>query len=172
MAALVYVFKAYFKTPIGLPAHTAIVWVIPFIIGIGLTKKFGAGIYIGLIAGLLLGTVGMADKGPLEVLEYLAMGATMDIIALIFKGHIGNVLVGCLLGAFGSFDKTIVNYTIMSQIGGTAHILIAGIFVGGVSSLVFGGAGGIISSIIVNRVQHIHFPRHTPKKANVSTATK
>ena len=88
MAALVYVLMTYFKTPMKLPGHMAIFWVIPFIIGIGVTKKFGSGIFIGVLAGLLLGTIGMADKGILEVFEYIAMGFTMDILALAFKGHL------------------------------------------------------------------------------------
>ena len=39
----------------------AIVWVIPFIIGISVTKKFGSGTFIGVLPGLLMGTIGMAD---------------------------------------------------------------------------------------------------------------
>lgn len=164
MAALVYVLMTFFKTPIKWPGHMAIFWVIPFIIGIGVTKKFGSGIFIGVIAGLILGTLGMADKGILEVFEYAAMGLTMDILALVFKGHLGNVLVGCILGAFGSFDKTMVNYYITSLIGQNAHILLVGIGVAGTSSLIFGGVGGIISAIVVNRTQHLHFPNRIKKK--------
>ena len=164
MAALVYVFKTYIKTPIGLPAHTAIVWVIPYIIGIGLTKKFGSGTFIGVISGLLMGTIGMADKGIFEVFEWTAMGITMDVVAVIFRGHLGNLLVGCLLGAFGSFDKTLVNYYLTSLIVQNSHILIAGIGIAGTSSLVFGGAGGIISAAIVNRLQRLHFPNQKPIK--------
>ncbi len=142
----------------------ALFWVIPFVVGIGVTKKFGAGTFIGVIAGLLLGTLGMADKGILEVFEYIAMGFTMDILALIFRGHLGNVLVGCLLGAFGSFDKMLVNYSITSAIGLNANILIAGIGIAGAIHLTFGGAGGIISSAIVNRVQHLPFPKRPNQK--------
>jgi hypothetical protein len=171
MAALVYVFKTFFKTPIQLPAHTAIVWVIPFIIGIGLTKKFGAGAYIGLISGLLMGTLGMADKGILEVFEWTAMGFTMDVLALMFRGHLGNPLVGIILGAFGSFDKTLVNYYIAAQITHSTPLLIAGIGVAGTSSLIFGGAGGIISVIIVNRVQHLHFPNYKATKSVTEKST-
>ena len=164
MAALVYVLKTFFRSPMQLPGHTAIVWVIPFIIGIGLTKKFGSGVFIGVLSGLLIGAIGMADKGPLEVFEYMAMGLTMDILALVFKGHLGNVLVGFILGALGSFDKTMVNFYITSVLGQNSHILIAGIGIAGTVSLIFGGAGGILSAAIVNRVQYLHFPSQLSKK--------
>lgn len=168
MAALVYVFKAFFKTPIQLPGHTAIVWVVPFIIGIGVTRKFGAGTYIGIISGLLLGAIGMADKGFFEVFEYVAMGFTMDVLGLFFKGHLGNVLVGFIMGAFGSFDKMLVNYSLTAALNLNANILFAGIGIAGAVHLVFGGAGGIISSIVVGRVQHLHFPNHDTQKSGTN----
>jgi hypothetical protein len=163
MAALVYVLKTFLKTPMRLPGHNAILWVIPFIIAIGLTKKFGAGTYVGVLSGLLIGSVGMADTGILKVFEYIAMGATMDLLGLVFKGHLSNVFVGILLGAFGSFDKMLVNYTISSALSMNSNILLAGIGVAGASHLIFGGAGGIIAGIILNRVQVLHFPRQHPK---------
>jgi hypothetical protein len=164
MAALVYVFKTFFRTPIKLPGHTAIFWVIPFIIGIGLTRKFGSGTYIGILSGLLIGTIGMADTGIFKVFEYTAMGLTMDILALAFKGHLGNVLVGFILGAFGSFDKMLVNYSITSALSLNANILLAGIGLAGAAHLIFGGAGGIISAAILNRIQHLHFPNQASQK--------
>ncbi len=159
MAALVYVFKTYFRTPIQLPGHTAIFWVIPFIIGIGLTKKFGTGTYIGVLAGLLIGFVGMADTGPLKVFEYIAMGLSMDILALAFKGHLTNIFVGFILGAFGSFVKMVVNYSITSAIISNANIILVGIGIAGASHLIFGGAGGAISGIVLNRIRHVQFPQ-------------
>ena len=166
MASLVFVFKTFFKTPMQLPGHTAIFWVIPFIIGIGLTQKFGAGTYIGILSGLLIGFVGAADTGPLKVFEYIAMGFTMDALALAFKGHLAYPLVGLILGAFGSFSKLIVNYSITSYIAQNANVLLVGIGFAGAIHLIFGGAGGVISAIILNRIRYFHFPNHSYDKKN------
>jgi hypothetical protein len=164
MSALVYVFKTYFRTPIQLPGHTAIFWVIPFIIGIAVIRKPGAGTYIGILSGLLIGMIGMADTGLLKVFEYIAMGATMDCLALVFKGHLSNFLVGFILGAFGSFAKLLVNYSITGALSMNANVLLAGIGIAGAVHLIFGGAGGIISSIIVGRIHHLRLPNHEPPK--------
>jgi len=160
MAALVYVFKTFFRTPIQLPGHTAIFWVIPFIIGIGLIRKFGAGIYIGVLSGLLIGFVGMADVGPLKVFEYVAMGFTMDLLALVFKGHLTNPLVGLILGAFGSFAKLVVNYSITGALVTNANVILVGIGIAGSVHLIFGGAGGAISSFVLNRIRYFQLPNH------------
>lgn len=165
MAALVYVLKTFFRTPMQLPGHTAIFWVIPFIIGIGLTRKFGAGTYIGVLSGLLIGLVGGADTGPLKVFEYTAMGFTMDVLALAFKGHLTNPLVGLILGAFGSFVKLLVNYTITGLIAQNANVILVGIGLAGAVHLIFGGAGGVIASIILNRIKHVQLPNHSNEKS-------
>ncbi len=168
MAALVYVFKTFFRTPIQLPGHTAIVWVIPFIVGIGMIKKFGSGTYIGVISGLLIGMIGMADTGILKVFEYTAMGLTMDILALAFKDHMSNVLVGFVFGAIGSFDKTMVNYFMTSILIKNANIILAGIGFAGSITLIFGGLGGIISALIVSRTKSLHFPSQQVNKSENS----
>lgn len=168
MAALEYVLKTFFRTPIQLPGHTAIVWVVPFILGIGVTKKFGAGTYVGVISGLLIGLVGMGDKGILVVFEYTAMGITMDLLALVFKGHLGNILVGFILGALGSFDKTMVNYYITAALIKNANIVLVGIGLAGTVSLIFGGVGGAISALIVNRVEKVHFLKPAISKKHES----
>ena len=164
MSAFVYVFKTFFKTPLQLPGHTAIFWVIPFIIGIGLTRKFGAGTYIGVLSGLLIGFIGGSDTGPFKVFEYTAMGLTMDVLALAFKDHLANPLVGLILGAFGSFAKLVVNYSITSQIVQNANVLLLGVGFAGAIHLIFGGAGGVISAIVLNRIRHVHFPNHVSDK--------
>ena len=105
----------------------------------------------------------MADNGVLKVFEYTAMGFTMDVLAVVFRGHLRNLFVGIVLGAFGSFDKGLVNWTITSIVGGNANILLAGIGVMATSHIVFGGAGGLIAAGIVNRVQVLRFPNRQSK---------
>jgi hypothetical protein len=169
MATLVYVFKTFLRTPMLLPGHNAVFWVIPFIIGLGLTRKFGSATYIGLLSGLLVGTIGMNDEGILKVFEYIAMGFTIDALSLAFKGHLSNLLVGLMLGAFGSFSKMIVNYNISMLVYSNQNIVLAGIGVAGTVHLVFGGAGGIIAALIVNRVQHVYYQRQKPAKERASS---
>ncbi len=169
MAALVYVFKTFLRTPMHFPGHNAVFWVIPFIIGLGLTKKFGSATYIGVLSGLLIGTVGINDEGIFKVFEYIAMGFTMDVLALTFKGHLDHLLVGFLIGAFGSFAKLLVNYYLSILLQMNANVVLAGLGVAGTVHLIFGGAGGIIAALIVNRVRHVYYERRVPAKKKQPT---
>lgn len=161
MAALVYVFKTYFKTPISLSGHNGLVWVIPFIVGTGITRKFGASSYIGILSGLLIGTIGMSDESIFKFFEWAAMGFAIDLIAVLFKGHLDNLAVGFVIGAFGNLTKGIVNYSLSIFLTPAANIILLGIGPALTSHLIFGGLGGLISAIILNRIERIRFPQHT-----------
>jgi hypothetical protein len=164
MSALVYVFKAYFKTPIGLSGHNGLFWVIPFIIGVGVVKKFGASSYIGVLSGLLIGTVGMSDEGIFKFFEWAALGLTIDVMSFLFKNHLDNIAVGILIGAFGNLAKGLVNFSLGIYLTPNANILVLGFAPAMVSHIVFGAAGGIIAAIILNRIKHVSFQRRAPAK--------
>jgi hypothetical protein len=170
MSALVYVFKTFFKTPIGLSGHNGLVWVIPFIVGVGVTRKFGSSTYIGVLSGLLIGTIGMSDEGIFKVFEWIALGVTVDIMAFVFKGHLTNLLVGLLIGAFGNLAKGAVNFS-LGFLTPNANILLLGFAPAMISHVVFGAAGGVVAAIIVNRVQHVSFGRKNPAKTKPPEGT-
>jgi hypothetical protein len=170
MAALVYIFKTYFKTPIGLSGHNGLFWVIPFIVGVGVTRKLGSSLYIGVLSGLLIGVIGMNDEGIFKVFEWVAMGIAIDLLAFVFKGHLGNVLVGFVIGAFGNLAKLPVNFAVASFLQINANVILLGLGLAAVSHLVFGGLGGVISAVILNRIQHLRFPKREHDKGKAGTA--
>lgn len=159
MASLVYIFKTYFRSPIGLAGHNGLLWVIPFIIGVGITKKFGSSSYVGVLSGLLIGVIGMNDEGIFKFFEWAVMGFAIDVLAFVFKGHLGNVLAGFVIGAFGNLSKLAVNFSVATLLNINANVILLGLGLASVSHLVFGGLGGVISAIILNRIQHLRFPK-------------
>lgn len=164
MASFVYVFKTYFKTPIGLAGHNGLFWVIPFIVGVGITKKFGSSLYIGVLSGLLIGTIGMSDESIFKMFEWITMGFTIDVLAALFKGHLTNLPVGFLIGAFGNLSKLFVNYSIATALNMNARVILLGFGFASVSHLIFGGLGGVVSAIVLNRIQHLHLSSSTLDK--------
>ncbi|HSQ49614.1 MAG TPA: hypothetical protein VLL96_08030, partial [Candidatus Deferrimicrobiaceae bacterium] len=84
-----------------------------------------------------------------------------------FKGHVGNVIVCVLLGAFGSFAKFVVNYALAILLSEAANVLLAGVAWPAIVHLAFGGAGGIIAFIVLNRVKHVSFPHQQAKVSEI-----
>jgi hypothetical protein len=150
--ALIFVLKMIFKIPVQIPGHTAILWVIPMMLGIGIVRKFGAGTYIGLISGILVSFFGMDAFRLFDIFEYLAMGITMDILAVVFAYHFENPAVGFIVGAGGSLVKMMVNYSVQLFLGIPGAFILLGIGIASVSHIIFGGLGGIIAALVIARL--------------------
>jgi ABC-type thiamin/hydroxymethylpyrimidine transport system permease subunit len=150
MGALVYVLKTFIRSPMSLPGHTAVFWVLPIVVGVGLVRKFGSATYVGVIAGLLIGFIGMADTGPFKFLEYFVMGLTIDILAVVFRGHLDNVIVGFIIGSAGSLSKLFVNYNVSIMLGlSSSNLILVGIGLASISTCIFGGLGGVFSALVL-----------------------
>ena len=170
MAAILFFFRSSIKTPIRLPGHNGIFWVVPIIIGIGVTKKIGSATYVGLIAGILLSFVGISDDGPFKFLEYLIMGITIDLLAVVFKGYVDKIAVGLVIGSIGNLAKLFINYYVTILTGVPAAFILVGVGFASVSHVIFGGLGGIISAIILKRLKNIELP-HKSKVYNEAATT-
>ena len=152
MAALVYVLRALIKTPIRLPGHNGVLWVIPIILGVGIVKKTGSATYVGALAGVMISFLGASNEGPFKIPEYLVMGLTIDILAAMFRGHMDNLLAGFIVGAIGNLAKLAINYIVTILSGIPANFILAGLGLAATSHLIFGGLGGFFSALILGRL--------------------
>jgi len=66
LAALVFALRLYLRIPMHIPGKSGIFWVVPIIVGVGIVGKFGSGVYIGLLSGVLAALFGMGDNGVLR----------------------------------------------------------------------------------------------------------
>ncbi len=145
-----------FHIPLHTPGNHSIFWVIPIIFGVGMVKKLGSATCVGFIGGILIAFTGLEPIGPFVVLEYLAMGFMIDILAAVFRGHIGNIVVGFVIGAAGSLSKLAVHYPVVLLLGMTrGRLILVGFGVAMISYFVFGGLGGAITSIILRGFEHL-----------------
>lgn len=155
MGALVYVLNLFDIVSMQIPGHNGLFWVIPIIIGVSVVKKMGAATYSSFIAGILAGLTGSEAVGPFAILEYLVMGLTIDLLATTFRGHLGNIIVGFLLGSAGNLTKMAVHYSVFMILGmTTVHLIAIGLGIAAVSYFVFGGIGGAVASFIAGRCIH------------------
>jgi hypothetical protein len=74
-----------------------------------------------------------------------------------------NIIVGFLVGALGNIPKGVVNVSVgLYVLQSNAHVVLLGLSTVLGFHLVFGGIGGILSAIILNRVKHVRWPRRAP----------
>lgn len=150
--ALIFVLKTALKLPVHLPGHSGIFWVIPLIVGMALVRKPGTGLYIGLISGILASFFGIGALHVFDLLKYISLGASADIIALFFGYRLDNPAVAVLTGAFANVVKMLVNYGVQLALGVQPFFIVLGIGISSVSHIIFGGLGGLLSAYIIQRL--------------------
>jgi hypothetical protein len=152
LAALVFALRLYLRIPMHLPGKSGIFWVVPIIIGVGITGKLGSGTYIGFVSGVLAALFGMGDNGFLEGINYLVMGMAIDAGAFLFRGRLDNLLVGIFLGALGNLTKMVSNSYIDITMGVPAAYVMVGMTMTVGTHLLFGGIGGGIAAVLLGRL--------------------
>lgn len=152
LGALVYILRAALRMPMHIPGKSGIFWVVPIIVGLAIVKKPGSATYIGLVSGVLASFFGMGTADVFDLFKYVAMGMSIDILALPFKARLDNPLVGLILGAGGNLCTMVVNYTIESMLGIQPFFILAGIGMSSITHFIFGAAGGIIAAVIIGRL--------------------
>jgi len=151
-AALIVVLNTMLSVPLKVPGHTGIYWVVPVIIGVGIVKKPGAGTFIGFISGILASLFGMNTLHILNLFIYLALGVTIDLTGLLLFYRLDNLAAGFIAGAAGNLAKMVVNYSLQTFLGIPAVFIMIGIGLASVSHFIFGGIGGIIAALVLNRL--------------------
>jgi len=151
-AALIVVLNTTFTVPLKIPGHSGIYWVVPVIIGVGIVRKPGAGTYIGFIAGILATLFGLNTLHIFNLAIYLAMGAMIDLVRLLFFYRLDHPAAGFIAGATGNLAKMVVNYLLQTFLGIPAAFIVIGIGTASITHFIFGGLGGVIAALVLARL--------------------
>jgi hypothetical protein len=152
LAALVFALRVYLRIPMHLPGKSGIFWVVPIIIGLGITGKPGSATYIGILSGIMAALFGMGDNGVLEGINYLVMGIAIDVAAFFFRGRLDNVLVGVLMGMMGNLAKLVSNSYLDISMGVPAAYVVVGMAMTIGTHVLFGGLGGGLAAVLLGRL--------------------
>jgi hypothetical protein len=152
LAALVFALRLYLRIPMHLPGKSGIFWVVPIIVGVGITGKLGSGTYIGLVSGVLSALLGMGDNGFLEGINYVVMGMAIDVGAFWFRNRMDNLLVGVFIGALGNLSKMVSNSYLDITMGVPAAYVMVGMAMTVGTHTLFGGIGGGLAAVLLGRL--------------------
>lgn len=165
LGGLIFVLDTLFTLPLHIPGSSGVWWVIPVIVGASIVRRSGAGLYIGLISGLLATFFGTAPLHVFDLFKNLALGASVDLTLFLFMGRLDLVGVGFVVGAVANLAKMAVNYGIHLLFGVQAQFILLGIGLASVTHLVFGGLGGVLAVLLVRRLTKAGVIRHDEQPA-------
>lgn len=141
------------RLPLHLPGHTSILWMGILVLGYGLIPKFGAGIIMGLVSGVLAVFLGLGKEGVFVFFKYFIPGLILDFIAPLFKKKLENPIVAAILGIFASLSKMTVNILLGLLLKLPLVFLTLGMGFTSVTHVVFGAIGGALAALLIKALK-------------------
>lgn len=150
---LIAVARDITRLPLHLPGHTSIYWMGILVLGKGLIPKFGAGMLMGMVSGVLAVLLGEGKEGVFIFFKYFMPGLLLDCLAPLFNYRLESPVVGAICGALASLAKMAVNFGIGLLLKLPLGFLAVGLGITSLSHVLFGGAGGVIAAILIKRLK-------------------
>ena len=157
IAALAILGKLVLRMPLHVPGHSGVLWVALFVIGRGLVDKRGAGVLLGLVAGVLAQFMGFGDVGPLEWTKWLAAGIALEVLTTILPGDLRSFPKAVVVGAALHLGKLAA----LTLAGVILQVPFALLFLGlgysATTHLAFGALGGFLGALGLRELRRIPF---------------
>jgi len=141
------------RVPLHLPGHTSIFWMGFLVLGKGLIPKFGAGIIMGVVSGILAVLLGLGKEGVFVFFKYFVPGLFIDVLTPFFDQKLETPVIGSICGALISLSKMIVNFVLGLLLKLPLFILTVGLGLTSLSHVLFGAAGGAIAALLIKRLR-------------------
>lgn len=150
---LISITKDITRIPLHLPGHTSIYWMGILVLGKGLVPKFGAGMVMGAVSGILAVLLGLGKEGVFVFFKYFVPGLLLDILSPLFYNKLENPFVGAICGMLTSLSKLLVNLVLGILLKFPMSFIALGLGFASVSHTLFGAAGGLIASVLIKRLK-------------------
>jgi len=148
------------RMPLHIPGRSGMFWIPFFVIGKGLVRKPGAGLAMGLIAGVLAMIVLPSNEGMLVWVKYAAAGLTLDIVTPLLGGRLDNVALGAIAGTLAHLAKSVSVVVVSIVMGIPATSVAVGLGVTATTHAIFGAIGGAVGSLALMRLEKLNLWAH------------
>lgn len=139
--------------PLQMPGHTSIWWMGILLVGKGIIPKFGSGIIMGIVSGILAVIFGLGKEGIFVFLKYFVPGLLLDFLAPLYRHKLDSVVVGAVCGALISVSKLAASMAVGVMVNIPLLFLTLGLGYVSICHVIYGAIGGILAAIIIKRLK-------------------
>ncbi len=152
VAALV---RRYVNFQLGIPGHSGVAWMAVLVLGYLLTRRFGAGIGMGVTSALASQAFGFGNSTAFSFAVFGSVGAALDLVYAIPFIRRESLFGGALAGAVAHLTKFGVGKAIALAVGGLKNVAFVGLGVATLNHILFGVVGGLIAVMIFTKARSI-----------------
>lgn len=158
LSSLVVVAKWAVRIPIGVPGHSGLLWIAIFVVGRGILDRRGAGLMLGVVAGVLAAILVPAREGLLVFVKYAAAGLVLDIVATLIGERLDRPFPAAVAGALAHVAKLLSALILGWATGVPMGFLALGLGLSATTHVVFGALGGILGALILRQFERLQIP--------------
>lgn len=141
------------RLPLHMAGHSSVYWMGILIIGKGLIKKFGSGITMGIVSGILAVVLGMGKEGVFVFFKYFIPGLLIDFLVPFFRYRLEKIGVAAVCGALASLSKLAVDIILGIMLNVPMLFLTLGLGYAAAAHALYGTIGGVLAAIIIKRLK-------------------
>ncbi|MEW6440513.1 MAG: hypothetical protein AB1640_06195 [bacterium] len=157
LGALIVAAKIVLRLPIKLTAHSTLFWMLFLVLGKGMVPRFGSGMMMGLLSGLLAVLMGVGKQGVFGFFKFFVPGLALDLVApllflLLGKNALARPWAGAVLGMLVNLAKLATSIALARLLGLPLERMEALVGTVVVGHVVFGSLGGLLAGLALRRL--------------------
>jgi hypothetical protein len=152
VSAMIIGAKFYLRFPLHIPGHSGLFWMALIVVGVGLVRRPGAGMLIGLLTAVMATVLLPGRQGILVGAKYFIPGLLFDLLTPLLGGRLDRVLVAMVVASAANVAKLATAYVLGLVAGVPGGFLALGIGFAATTHLTFGALGGLVGALVLKRL--------------------
>ncbi len=155
VAALVTVGTVLVHVPLHIPGKSGVVWIALLVVGRGLVRKPGAGLLMGLVAGVLVTLIGLGSESIFTWTRFASAGLVLDATTWAVGGDLTKPWAAALAGAAAHLAKLVTMTVVGLLLGLPATVMAVGLGLAATTHAVFGAVGGLLGALVLRELRRV-----------------
>ena len=155
VAALVAVGTIMVHIPMHVPGKSGVVWIALLVVGRGLVDKRGAGLLMGIVAGVLVTFAGLGSESLLTWTKFAAAGLALDAATWAVGGDLTRLWAAALAGAAAHLAKLVMMTLVGLLLGLPLTVVAVGLGLTATTHALFGAIGGVLGALVLRALKKV-----------------
>jgi len=155
VAALVAVGTILVHIPMHVPGKSGLVWIALLVVGRGLVDKRGAGLLMGIVAGVLVTFAGLGSESLLTWTKFAAAGLALDGATWAVGGDLTRLWAAALAGAAAHLAKLVAMTLVGLLLGLPLTVVAVGLGLTATTHALFGAIGGVLGALVLRALKKV-----------------
>ncbi len=152
-ATFIVVTKATLRMKLGISGHSMFFLMFFLMLARGIVPKTGAAVLVGLLAGGISISLGLAHKGPIIMLNFVLPALVLDVAGIFIPRFMSGFLSCIVVGGLASATKGVTEAVVLAATGAPVRIILQNAVIESAGAVLFGVLGSLAVPPIIRKLR-------------------